>query len=83
MSGYKFISARFEWNPRDLFFGFYFKRQMPCIKHYSDERGSVVIPAGLHLYICLVPCLPLHISLLRKERQRERSSVHFEPSGSL
>lgn len=77
MRNYKFQSARFEFNPRDLFVGIYFKRQRPCLKHYRDDR-TVIVPAGLHFYLCVIPCFPLHISFLRKEQKNVRHSVHFE-----
>jgi hypothetical protein len=37
---------QFEWRPRDLWIGAYWKRIGNCID----------------LWVCLLPCLPLHIS---------------------
>lgn len=53
------ITARFEWRPRDLWIGGYWER-----------RGD-----GLHIWLCLVPMLPLHITrLLPEQRKPEAQS---------
>ena len=39
------VRAQVLWEPRDLWIGLYWDRK----------------PDGLHLYLCLVPCFPLHM----------------------
>ena len=39
-------NVEFEWKPQDLWIGAFWKRQGQCID----------------LWICFVPCIPLHIS---------------------
>ncbi len=42
------IKAQFQWEPRDLWVGLFWRR--------TD--------IALHLYICIVPLVPLHITIL-------------------
>lgn len=49
------VKAQFQWEPRDLWAGLFWRvnREMPR-PYYT-----------LHLYVCLVPCVPLHVTILR------------------
>lgn len=52
----KTLKAQFQFEPRDVWLGLFWRtlRQMPP-PYYT-----------LHLYICLLPLVPLHITLLLK-----------------
>lgn len=44
------MSWRFKWEPRDLWVGIYW-----------DTSGI-----WLHIYVCIIPCLPLHVTFQRR-----------------
>jgi hypothetical protein len=46
------LNVRLEWKPADLWIGVYWK-----VKHYVGRPPA----ASLHIWICLLPCLPIHI----------------------
>ncbi len=41
------VKAQFQWEPRDLWVGCFWRRTPNC----------------LHLYICLLPMIPLHVTI--------------------
>jgi hypothetical protein len=49
------MTLQWEYVPQDVWIGIYWTR-----------REGI-----LHLYLCLVPCFPLHITLPRKEHPRD------------
>ena len=51
--------AQLIFEPRDLWLGVYWDRPMPL------EMGYGFLMRTLHIYICVVPCLPLKITLTR------------------
>jgi hypothetical protein len=46
-------SVALEWNPRDLWVGVYWSRRV------------VGRAASLHAWVCVVPCLPVHVHAFR------------------
>ncbi len=44
------VKAQFQWEPRDAWIGLFWR--------HTD--------IALHLYICIVPFVPLHITIRRK-----------------
>ena len=42
--------VRLQWEPRDLWVGLFWRKSEIC----------------WHIYICLIPLIPLHISILRR-----------------
>lgn len=59
--GRRGVSIRIYWEPRDCWIGFYWTfTRGKCntidapVLHWDEEW---------HLYICLLPCLPLHIQI--------------------
>ena len=57
-----------EWDSRDLWVGAYW-----CWKvaRYGTQYG--LVKWDLHLYLCLLPCLPLHVVIGRPQRERPTS----------
>lgn len=58
---YRFINgqrciAQFQWEPRDLWVGIFWRKGI--IKHPIYET--------LHICICILPLVPLHITILLK-----------------
>jgi hypothetical protein len=49
-----FIKLHFE--PRDLWLGIYWTTRLTIWRNSSASRG-------LHVYICIVPMLPIHIAV--------------------
>ena len=54
------LKARFEFKLADLWVGLFWKRE-PAWRHYPWSRT--------HVWICLVPCFPLHIEWDGKEER--------------
>lgn len=50
------LTAAIEWKPQDLWIGAFWKRT-------TFQTGY----RGVDLWLCLIPCLPLHIWWYRKE----------------
>jgi hypothetical protein len=48
------MSIRLEWKPQDAWIGAYWKQ--------TEERW--------HLWICLLPCLPIHLQWTRRVEQK-------------
>lgn len=42
------IKVRIQWEPRDLWVGFFWRKTA----------------VALHVYICIVPLIPIHVSIL-------------------
>lgn len=51
--------VRILWEPRDLWIGVYWDRPRPL------DMGYGFMLRCLHIYVCLVPCLPVKITLTR------------------
>lgn len=49
------VAASFLWEPRDLWLGVFWRW-----RDADDEWGHLA-----HIYICVVPCLPIHITIER------------------
>lgn len=56
----KTLKAQFQWEVRDIWVGLFWRinREMPP-PYYT-----------LHLYICIVPLIPLHVTVLLRESSR-------------
>lgn len=48
------IHVRLQWKPQDLWIGAYWKR----------------VRYGVEVWVCLLPCLPLHLTFLYRECER-------------
>ena len=49
---------RFEWEPADMWIGVFWK-------HANADTDCGSILQWLDVWICLLPCVPLHITILR------------------
>lgn len=47
-----------EWNISDVWVGLYWTWKVAC---YATAYG--LVRRELHLYVCVLPCLPLHVIL--------------------
>lgn len=55
----KIVTYSLEWKPQDLWVGVYWKR-----RYTSDTDGWTDV------YICLLPCLPIHLYWHWQEARR-------------
>ena len=55
----EYIKAQFQWEPRGLWIGFFWKKTHAVGPEFH----------ALHLFICLLPCVPLHITVLKKNKE--------------
>ena len=55
----KILSARFEWKIEDLWVGVFWR-------HTAAQFDEGSFPLFTDVWVCLVPCLPLHITIQRK-----------------
>ena len=61
------MKARIEFEPRNLWVGVYWRRircRWICDDDQSKVYNALLLPREvqrLHVYLCLVPCFPLHI----------------------
>lgn len=66
------IKARIEFVPNDLWIGCYWKRSSTkWIQDEDQDDGAIWRPRKaerLHLWLCLLPCLPLHVMFHWNER---------------
>lgn len=46
------LKVQFQWELRDLWVGLFWRKTQ----------------IALHLYVCIVPCVPLHVTILRKQQ---------------
>jgi hypothetical protein len=75
------IAAQFQWEPRGLWVGVFwdFHRRNPLGTGWDRHHGPISgFPWSLHVYICIVPTLPLHVYVQRMLRPTLASEV--EPS---
>lgn len=62
---------QFQWEPRDLWVGvFYdFRRSKSQGTGWDCQHGEITgFPWSLHVYVCLLPTVPLHIYVSRTLR---------------
>jgi hypothetical protein len=50
------VKVQFQWEPRDLWIGAFWRFNYGMTPRYYT----------FHLYVCLVPMLPLHVTVLRE-----------------
>lgn len=53
------IKGQFQWEPRDLWVGLFWRMNYEMTPPY----------ATLHIFICLIPLVPFHITILMKKRR--------------
>ena len=62
------LKVQLQWEPSDLWVGCFWR---------TRNSVDVLPPSGIpppwfiHIYVCLVPLLPLHITILRSSRPRK------------
>lgn len=76
------MQLRFEFKPEDLWVGAFWKRTVePAVPvTYYDENKKLVVydhelvwtRKRVDLWVCLVPCLPLHLTWYGGWKFRER-----------
>lgn len=59
LNGAPIRRIRLLWEPRDLWVGVYWDRPLPLDIGYGFKLRT------LFIYVCLVPCLPIKITLTR------------------
>ena len=65
------IAAQFQWEPCDLWVGVFwrFRRFKGTITGWDRHHGEVTgQPWHLHVYVCIVPMVPLHVFITRTLR---------------
>ena len=65
------ITARLQLEPRDLWVGVFwrFERWRAEITGSDHKHGAyIAAPWSLHLYVCILPMLPLHVYVHRTVR---------------
>lgn len=64
------VAAQFQWEPRDLWVGAFwdFHRWHAGITGRDSAGTYSERPWSFHLYVCIVPLLPLHIYIERMVR---------------
>lgn len=71
------LAVQFQWEPRDLWVGVFwdFRRWSAGITGSDNKHGAYVgRPWTLHIYLCFLPMLPLHIYVERIIRPTSTSS---------
>lgn len=76
------IAAQFQWEPRDLWIGVFWRleRWRAEITGWDRKHGDLRNPWSLHIYVCLVPTVPLHIYVMRTLRPPRLTHAEDEPS---
>lgn len=59
------IKAQFQWEPKQLWLGFI----------WTIREDVLEAVAFLHIMICFMPLVPLHITILLKKVKNERLGV--------
>jgi len=54
--------AQLQWEPRDVWVGLFWRT--------NHEIGMTWYT--LHLYVCIIPLVPLHVTLLRRSNARNQ-----------
>jgi hypothetical protein len=63
------IAMQFQWEPRDLWIGAFWQFRRSHSSGWDHKHGSWSdAPWSLHVYLCLLPTLPLHIYVMRTIR---------------
>ena len=52
------IKAQFQWEPRDLWIGIFWRINREMTPPFCT----------LHIYVCILPMMPLHVTVLLKGR---------------
>jgi hypothetical protein len=57
------LKAKFEFKLQDLWIGVFWKKGTDRCSYYDDKnrRPVSLAPERLDIWICLIPCLPLHL----------------------
>lgn len=57
------MKIRIEFVPGDMWIGVFYKSKYPCepAPGFEDFRADDVHFVRRHIYICIVPMLPIHI----------------------
>jgi hypothetical protein len=57
------MKAAVEFKPQDLWVGLFWKRSADPCSYWDEERkrGVCLAPPRLDVWICFLPCLPLHL----------------------
>ena len=65
------IAVQIQWEPHDMWIGAFwrFDRWKGEATGSDRKHGAIsAMPWSLHLYICLVPLLPIHVYVMRTIR---------------
>lgn len=62
------LKAQLQWEPRDLWIGLFWRVNREMAPPFYT----------LHIYLCLVPLIPLHVTILRRTRQSESTTLQPE-----
>ena len=55
------VKAQFQFEPRDLWVGVFWRVS-------GQEWGPLQALRFLHVYVCLIPTLPFHVTILKRRR---------------
>lgn len=67
------IAVQIQWEPRDLWVGVFwqFHRWHAQITGSDNKHGTYIArPWSLHVYLCIVPLLPIHVYVERTVRPK-------------
>lgn len=58
------LTITLEWKVEDLWIGAFWRRSPTQVGHVLDRNGTLhaVIDHDLDVWICFLPCFPIHIS---------------------
>ena len=72
------IAMQFQWEPRDLWVGVFWRleRWKAPATGWDRYHGKIdAMPWSLHVYVCVLPMLPLHIYVMRTIRPASSAPV--------
>ncbi len=58
-----------EFKPQDLWIGIYFKFWNASVFPYAKDNNFIDKYKYYELFVCLLPCLPIHISFEVKKNE--------------
>jgi hypothetical protein len=66
------IRARFERKLADMWIGVFWRKGVDRCSHWDEKNNRPVClaPERLDIWICLVPCFPLHVKFGGNERRQ-------------